>query len=542
MVLPAVAGAALRIGSMFARGAKSGGGMLRKAVLKRTKVRRENIARKKVLDKKVIEKRRRKRKESLLEAMKSKGKSGISTVTDPAKGIFQRVLEFVGILFIGWLVNNLPKIIKWIKDLIERIKRLINAIQSFIDNLGKWFNSFGSVFTGFLDNMKNFDFTDQSGKIKKAMEGMDSAFKGMQNDINNATGAVTGPVGADASAGAASIDDPNARALLNAIAEAEGTSRYPNQGYNTQFTGTQFTDLSKHPEQLRSGGGYTSDAAGRYQFLSTTWNSVMGGAMTPERQDMAALKLAARRGVDIKNGLSMNEIYKLGGEWASIEGGPNMRKGGSYGGQAKYSAESFLQMYQKYGGKVEGGSGGRYGSGGGGNVTEYLTGDRGHPNFEYNGHGRQSNYHDHIAFRTVQDKERAKAALRGAGIQIGSEFRPGDDGWHGKDLAIDIPGAQWGGSGAIGQREFNGSAKVRQVLINAGFGGAGLGHGTNAISRVPGVSMDLGYSSGPQNMIIVLEEEAPAPMMMGGSSKTSPVIVLLNSSVKKQLLTSLAYT
>jgi hypothetical protein len=98
------------------------------------------------------------------------------------------------------------------------------------------------------------------------------------------------------------------------------------------------------------------------------------------------------------------------------------------------------------------------------NAIEYITGDRSHPNYELRGHGLTSNYHDHIAFRTIADKERAKSALRNAGIQIGSELRPGDRGYHGANLAIDIPGHQWGGSGAIGQREFDGSKRVRAVL------------------------------------------------------------------------------
>jgi len=566
MALPAIAAGALRIGSMFVRGSSTfvkgasrgvgrSGGMLRRAILKKTKVKRKNIVSRKVFNKRIKEKRRRMSKEQALETFKTRGKSGAPNV--PGKSFLQRILDFIGILLVGWLVDKLPKIIKWVQNLIERIRKLVDSLKSFIKNLGDWFKSIGSIVSAGWDNIRNFDFTDQSGKLEKAMTDMENAFKGMQTDIEGMKNALTGDMsgetsgGADASAGAASIDDPNARALLNAIAEAEGTSGYPNQGYNTQFTGTQFTDLSKHPEQLRSGGGYTSDAAGRYQFLSTTWKGVMGGAMTPERQDKAALKLVAGRGVDIKNGLSINEIYKLGGEWASIEGGPNMKKGGSYGGQAKYNAENFLQMYQKYGGKVEGqegGSGGRYG-GGGGNVVEYYTGDRGHPNFEYRGHGRESNYHDHIAFRTIQDKERAKAALRAAGIQIGSEFRSGDPGWHGKDLAIDVPGAQWGGSGAIGQREYNGSAKVRQVLINAGFGGSGLGFGTRgtstSIARSTGKMPDIGYSTGPKNTIIIVEEEAPTVMMGGGSRGSSPVIVMgssLNSIMKRKLLTDLAYT
>jgi hypothetical protein len=99
------------------------------------------------------------------------------------------------------------------------------------------------------------------------------------------------------------------------------------------------------------------------------------------------------------------------------------------------------------------------------NAVEYITGDPSQgSNYDLAGHGTTKNYHDHIAFATIADKERAKSALRAAGIVIGSELRPGDPGYHGRNLAIDIPGAQWGGTGAIGQKEYNGSAKVRRVL------------------------------------------------------------------------------
>ncbi len=102
---------------------------------------------------------------------------------------------------------------------------------------------------------------------------------------------------------------------------------------------------------------------------------------------------------------------------------------------------------------------------GGFNVVEYITGD---PNttvgrFDKSGHGTEENYHDHIAFKTKEDKERAKSALRAAGIQIGSEYRQ-TGGYHSQGLAIDIPGIQWKGTGKIGQREYSGSSKVRRVL------------------------------------------------------------------------------
>ena len=164
------------------------------------------------------------------------------------------------------------------------------------------------------------------------------------------------PVDGRASTGAGS-QTGNAKALLNALADAEGTSQYANDGYKTQYTGKQFKG-NNHPREVL-GTSLRSDAAGRYQFLSTTWDEIMGGEMTPERQDEAALKLIKRRGVNIEDGLSISEIYRLGGEWASVEGGPDMKKGGGYGGQAKYTAETFMQMYQQYGGEQQLAEGGK---------------------------------------------------------------------------------------------------------------------------------------------------------------------------------------
>ncbi len=100
------------------------------------------------------------------------------------------------------------------------------------------------------------------------------------------------------------------------------------------------------------------------------------------------------------------------------------------------------------------------------NAIEYITGDRTHSNFDLDGHGRPDNYHDHIAFKTIADKERAKRALRNAGIQLGSEFRSGDRGYHGANLAIDVPGGQWGGGprDPITRSHYEGSKRVRAVL------------------------------------------------------------------------------
>jgi hypothetical protein len=157
------------------------------------------------------------------------------------------------------------------------------------------------------------------------------------------------------------------------------------------------------------------------------------------------------------------------------------------------------------------------------NAVQYITGDRSHPNFELRGHGLPGNYHDHIAFSTIADKERAKTALRASGIQIGSEYRSGDPGYHGSDLAIDVPGAQWGGSGAIGQREFGGSVKVRNVL---GFAKGG---------RIRGLTFAMIGEKGPEfvfdaNTTAGLDKLAPQLLEKLNFASTKPQLASILQS------------
>ena len=552
MAIGAVAAGAVRIGSMFARGTGSllgrGGGMLHKATLKRSKIRRENFVRTRKLNKGLIETRKRREKESMLEASKLGRGPSSGIVKLPGSSFFGKVLNFIGLLFVGWLVNNLPKIIEFVQNLITRIQKLVDSLKSFVKNLEDWFKSIGGIVSAGWSNIKNLDFTDSEGKLKTAMDDLDKAFKGMQTDVEGMKKALTADVN-----------------------ELKGTSDNTGETSGSSVTGTdaekykQFYDMAqkagaKYPElvaaQFALESGYGSAISGSNNYFGLKATDSESGAMkgttefTGGVEGATTAKFMNFGSAQESVNTLVNRWYKDYGNYKGVNRASSAQDAAKQLQQQGYATDpnyaSKLKRIMKQNASVVnqgGGSGGRYG--GGGNVVEYITGDRGHPNFEYNGHGRESNYHDHIAFRTLQDKERAKTALRAAGIQVGSEYRPGDPGWHGANLAIDVPGAQWGGSGAIGQREFNGSAKVRQVLRDAGFGGGGLGHGKSMISRSTGRMPDIGYSTGPKNKLIIIEEEGPMPMMQQSSGKSSPVIVMgasLNSIMKRKLLTDLAYT
>lgn len=91
---------------------------------------------------------------------------------------------------------------------------------------------------------------------------------------------------------AAGVVSPYERALLDTIATTEGTYRWDaNDGYDVAFGYHVFSNCTQHPRVVYCDGP-CSDASGRYQFLSSTWDDLGYPAFYPNYQDQAALRLA----------------------------------------------------------------------------------------------------------------------------------------------------------------------------------------------------------------------------------------------------------
>ena len=140
----------------------------------------------------------------------------------------------------------------------------------------------------------------------------------------------------------------NERALLNTIRYAEGTWHGGGtKGYGTMFGGGQFDWSKGHPRQVVRGGGHASDAAGAYQFLSTTYDGVSKQLglkdFSPESQDRAALQLVRNRGVDPTKPLTTDALAKLAPEWASLP----TAAGKSYYGQPVKGHKELFGVYSR---------------------------------------------------------------------------------------------------------------------------------------------------------------------------------------------------
>jgi muramidase (phage lysozyme) len=133
---------------------------------------------------------------------------------------------------------------------------------------------------------------------------------------------------------------PNIKAFLELIGRSEGAN------YNVLFGGKTFSDYSKHPNICVPFRDTCSTAAGKYQILKPTYDSVKYAAQvtdfTPDSQDKCAIALIRRRGAydDILEGKIELAIKKCGNEWASL--------GYNKYNQPTHRLEQLITWYNEY--------------------------------------------------------------------------------------------------------------------------------------------------------------------------------------------------
>jgi muramidase (phage lysozyme) len=138
------------------------------------------------------------------------------------------------------------------------------------------------------------------------------------------------------------------QALHDSLAFAEGTRNYSNDGYDVMFSFRLMSGCGQHPNRCISYGSTCSTAAGRYQFLTNTWNSVKRArnlaSFEPENQERgAAYLISTTRRVSVPQTRAMtatefsNAMSKLSYEWASLPPGRY--------GQPSKTASQMRSMY-----------------------------------------------------------------------------------------------------------------------------------------------------------------------------------------------------
>lgn len=149
----------------------------------------------------------------------------------------------------------------------------------------------------------------------------------------------------------------NLRAVLDAIAWAEGTAGRADDGYNVMFGYRTFASYADHPRQYFSfvnteGVTQRTSAAGRYQFIVPTWDSVAAKLRLPDfspaSQDAGAIELIRQKGAlrDAQEGRLALCIDKIRRVWASLPGAGYPQRTRSF--------ETLTAAYLEAGGTLQG--------------------------------------------------------------------------------------------------------------------------------------------------------------------------------------------
>jgi muramidase (phage lysozyme) len=201
---------------------------------------------------------------------------------------------------------------------------------------------------GLLDTYK----ADMAGLKSKQQSEFDTvgAFKSVKPSSGDSSGKVTTGASTAPTSSTTGEGLSNGWAKWSRLIKAgEGTSG--DKGYNTMFTGAQFSDTSKHPRQINSSNGLSSDAAGAYQFLSTTWDGAKNTLgltdFSPASQEKAGKYLAQQRGLQVDTVFTdkasfLKELDKIAPEWASM---PTVATGTSYYGQGGLTPDEAWRIY-----------------------------------------------------------------------------------------------------------------------------------------------------------------------------------------------------
>ena len=348
----------------------------------------------------IFEKRReavRKReREDLVESGKINslgvGAATQRVVTGSTRGILGRVMSFVGTIFVGWLITNLPKIIRGAQELITKMTVVYNVLRGWVDNTINFFKEFNIS----LDGLKGRIFNKQEDDVQQqqnqfnaadglATDGVNSMFLDFQKGITDlrnfdllaivrglfgfqsqtpkegegGDGTTGGTTGGTATAG-------QYKPILDLIGSAEGgyTSIAP-MDKNDELTSMTIVEAANATGEQGGRG-----AIGRYQLTDPIEQAKAAGLdpetdlFSPENQDKIAISLiTGKRGItpDMIENDPNEAASRLAKEFAGIpvlegeqsevqyvERGQSYYEGDKFGNKSTITPEQVEEAFEKF--------------------------------------------------------------------------------------------------------------------------------------------------------------------------------------------------
>jgi len=139
---------------------------------------------------------RRKDREDELEASSVQGvpKTQGTILARSTRGFLGRMLDFLGVLLIGWAIQNLPKIISGIQGLIKRISSVTGILGLFIEGVQNIIMGIGSLIQNTLSGLLRFDFDKDKNDIDKGLEEVQQGLLVTRNELVQSANEFSKPI------------------------------------------------------------------------------------------------------------------------------------------------------------------------------------------------------------------------------------------------------------------------------------------------------------------------------------------------------------
>ena len=138
---------------------------------------------------------RRRQREDEIESATAGGviKKQGSILSTSTKGFLGRILDFFGIVLIGWLIRTLPSIIRSVTQLITNIRKVVSVLTNFVGNIMNVVLGFGEQLGGVLRQISGVEIESEERKLKEELEKAEGGFFKLNEGLLDSFNALKDP-------------------------------------------------------------------------------------------------------------------------------------------------------------------------------------------------------------------------------------------------------------------------------------------------------------------------------------------------------------
>ena len=106
-----------------------------------------------------------------------------SVASKSTRGFLGRLLDFMGVMFVGWILTTLPNLNKSILGFIKRASLLVGALSGLVDNTVDSLFRLGGDLGNSDDAIRQIDFTEDERLMREELDSTENSFRKLTNDV-----------------------------------------------------------------------------------------------------------------------------------------------------------------------------------------------------------------------------------------------------------------------------------------------------------------------------------------------------------------------